>query len=363
MKIVFLIQDFSRGHGSERGTALIASYLAEQGNCIQIVSICGNNTSFYPLNKDIKLVTLINRPEVDNKKAYFRVLKKYNAYLSEFQPDVVVDVFAAMSIYTLALRKKYGYKNITWEHYNYFNNMGFYKYWRKAAVRYSDRIVVLTQTDMDTYIQNNPTIENRIEYIYNPTPFNSITTGQSEKRKIVLAVGRLVKLKGYDHLIDIWKIVEPKCEEWSLIVVGEGEEREALEKKIAQYGLNRIRLVGETTDIAKYYRMSSILVSTSDVEGLPMNMIEAQSFGIPIVSYDYYTGPKEIITNGIDGYVIRKGSQEGKDQEMSDVILQIIQDAELRETMSKNAKENSKRFSMDTIGGKWTDLLAKLNKV
>ena len=362
MKITFLIQNFSRGHGSERVTALVASYLASHGHTVQIVSVCGDNSSFYQIDEKIKLHTLTNLPDIDNKKSFVKVLRRYDRYLNVYRPEIVIDVFAAMSIYSIILRKKYGYKNITWEHYNYFNNMGIYNYSRKFAIWKSNYIVTLTKTDMETYLKNNPGLKGRITYIYNPTPFENEEINIKTKEKIILAVGRLVKLKGYDHLLDIWAMVEPKCNDWKLLIVGEGEERVNLESQIKQFCMNNVYLMGQIKEVNKYYEKASILVSTSDTEGLPMNMIEAQSFGVPIISYDYYTGPKDIISDGIDGIIIDANTQEEKNRKMSEAIIDLINNEDKRTSMMGKAKQSSERFYMDKIGEKWISVIESVQK-
>ncbi len=209
---------------------------------------------------------------------------------------------------------------------------------------------------MKSYIENNPAVESKISYIYNPTPFESVEQLLMEKENILLAVGRLVKLKGYHHLIDIWAIIEKKCPNWQLYIVGEGEERNSLENKIKELKLRNIKLQGETSQIDEYYKRASILVSTSDREGLPMNMIEAQSFGIPIVSYDYYTGPRDIIDNGNNGFIVSASTQNEKNKCMAEAIMRLIQDRLLWNRFSKSAFLASRRFGLNNIGHQWSDL-------
>ena len=360
MKVVFFIQDFSRGHGSERVTALISSYLAEHGYEISIVSVCGENASFYKINNKIQLYTLINKPDVDNKKEFVRVIREYEKLLKKIRPQLVIDVFAAMSIYTNIVKKKLRIKNITWEHYNFYNNLGTYRFSRWMAIHKSDMIVTLTDTDKQVYKKYYPKLN--IRYVYNPSPFEDVPLNLNVKKEIVVAVGRLTAIKGYAHLIDIWSMVESKAPLWTLKIVGEGEDRKLLEDKIQRLGLHHIELPGETKNIRKIYEEASILVSTSDMEGLPMNMIEAQSFGIPIVSYDFYTGPKDIITDGMDGYIVSEKKQYKKDLMMSKRLLALINNESKRNEMMKKARESSVRFSIKKIGEEWIEIIEELLK-
>ena len=114
--IVFFIQNMSRPAGSERVTSLIANELVKRGYQISILSICGDNTSFYPLDKSIQLDTIIDKEDVNNRKEFFSVLCGLQRYYKIHNTDLVIDIFASLSIYTILLKIFYGYKNkITWE--------------------------------------------------------------------------------------------------------------------------------------------------------------------------------------------------------------------------------------------------------
>lgn len=106
--------------------------------------------------------------------------------------------------------------------------------------------------------------------------------------------------------------------------------------------------------------MARILVSTSDTEGLPMVMIEAQSYGVPIVSYNYETGPKDIISEEIDGFIVYDKNQDIKNKMMANKILELINDKDLQNRMGCMASKNSKRFNMDTIIKKWRLVINEL---
>lgn len=360
-KVAFFIQNFSRGAGSERVTAIVANELAKRGYEITIISVCGDNTSFYPLNKNISLFTLIKKQSVDNKRSFFDVKRKYEDFLATQDIALVIDVFASMSVYTNLVKRKYGIKNITWEHYNYLNNMGFYWINRKIAIKFSDFIITLTETDKNYYLANNPGLREKVDFIFNPSPFQDVFFDEA-RSNVVLAVGRLVHLKGFHHLLDVWKLVESVNDVWWLKIVGSGEEYENLLRKTKKLALQRVEFSGSTSNISKFYKEASILVSTSDKEGLPMNMIEAQSFGIPIVSFDYETGPKEIISHEKDGFIVFENNQTLKNIKMANYILTLINDSELRHKMSINSFVGGKRFLINPIVDKWEATIQRLLK-
>ncbi len=355
--IVFFIQNFSRPAGSERVTSIIAGELSKRGYNVTVLSICGDNTCYFVLDEKVRLYTVINKEAVDNKRQFLTVLKKLKEFYKTNKVDIVIDVFAALSIYTILLKKKYGFKNITWEHFNYKINTGMNRLGRQLAVRYSDQIVTLTKTDMEYYTENNK-IRGRITYIYNPSPYQNVDlTGiENERKNLIISVGRLTDQKGFDRLIEVWKLVEPRCD-WKLLILGDGEDREKLQEQIDKYGLKRIKLMGNVKNVEDYYRQASIYVSAARYEGLPMTMIEAQSFGLPIISFDYDTGPKEIIEDGITGIIISLGEVNDMIANMANTLLKITSNSTMMNKMAVEAGKCCRNYEIDKIIKKWNTVI------
>ncbi len=351
-KIVFFIQNFSRPAGSERVTSIIANMLCASGYDVTVLSICGNNTCFYPLEKNVRLVTLIDREQVNNKKDFFKVRKALKNFYRQNRVDLVIDIFAALSIYTLSCKKKYHFKNITWEHFNFRANVGLNRFGRKLAAKKSDAIVTLTEKDRKYYRSAFPKMKAEIRHIFNPSPYENET--QSCKREnLVISVGRLTYQKGFDVMLQIWSRIEPLCPDWKLQIIGSGEEESALKELIAEKQIRRAELIPATKEIAEYYRKAKIYLSTARFEGLPMTMLEAQSFGVPIVSYDYDTGPSDIISDQKDGLLIENNNAE----QMVERLTKLMQDASALELYSKQALISKNRFTGKTIFERWIDLI------
>ena len=355
--IVFFIQNYSRHAGSERVTSLIANELVNQGYDISILSICGDNTSFYKIDSRVKLYTLIDKEEVSNKKSFFSIMHKLKLFYKVHKVDLVIDVFAALSIYTILLKKKFGFKNITWEHFNYTVNTGMNRIGRKMAVRFSDQIITLTNTDKEYYEADNK-IRGKIDYIYNPSPYQDVTLDK-ERKKWIISVGRLTYQKGFDRLIKVWKLIEDKCD-WQMLIFGDGEDKESLQKQIDDSGLQRIKLMGAVKNIDEYYKQASIYLSTARFEGLPMTMIEAQSFGVPIISFDYDTGPKEIVSDKIDGIIIPRKDEDEMINECAETLQEVINDSNRLEKFSIETLKQSNRFKIEEISKKWHDVIKSL---
>ena len=168
-----------------------------------------------------------------------------------------------------------------------------------------------------------------------------------------MAIGRLTAQKGFDKLLDIWKKIEEKDSEWELYIIGSGEDREKLLNQKENLNLKKVTFIENTKNIKEYYKKASIYLMTSRFEGLPMTLIEAQSFGLPIISYDIKTGPKDIVNDSEDGYLIKNDNSE----EFIDKFLYLSQNREKIHEFSQKAYENSKRFKLDNIIKKWKEVL------
>lgn len=359
-KIVFFIQNFSRAGGSERAVSLVANELDRRGYHVCVLSICGDNTCFFKLRRTVELYTLVEKKDVNNKTEFLKIVNRLNTFYKKNDVDICIDVFASLSIYTLLMKNRYKLKNITWEHYNYLNNMGMNKIGRQLAMKMSNAIITLTETDRKYYITNNMKInKQKIFAIYNATPYPNAEY-KKQRKKIIISIGRLEKLKGFDQLLDVWSRICSKYPEWKLLILGEGEERINLERLIDVNNIQNVKLVGKISDVSEYYQNASIYVSTSEREGLPMTMIEAQSFGVPIVSFDYETGPKDIIHEGYDGFIISQG--EERNNNMAKKVSELIDNPSELLEISRNAKLSSKRFDISRIADDWENVIVNLLK-
>lgn len=354
MKICFFIYNISNAGGSERVSIVIANELKKRGYDVSILSVCGTD-SFYEINTQIP-IEIIYKGEhnVSSKNKYLDILKNAYNYHKRNKTDIVIDVFASRSLISIPLKMFLNIKNITWEHFNYSAKVGLNPLGRKLACRYSNKIVTLTSEDILLYKEDNRKIRASMEYIYNPNPYEKSDVSDLNNKNII-TVGRLANQKGYDMLLDAWEIVEKSCD-FKLLIVGDGEEKEILKKKASDLNLKNVEFVGVTNDVSKFYMNSSIYVSSSRFEGLPMCMIEAQSFGLPIVSFKCKTGPSEIIADGISGYLVENGDCKM----LAEKLLLLINNREKLKEMSFEAKKQSYRFNIDSIIDKWENTIKSI---
>ncbi|WP_078686576.1 glycosyltransferase [Olsenella sp. KH1P3] len=359
--IVLFIFNFSRGAGSERAAATLANYLAGAGYDVAVLSICGDNTSFYDIDDRVELHTLFSHEIIDNRRDMARVLKALRQFYSLRTIDLVIDVFAGLSLYTNAVKRHFSFKNITWEHFSLGNETPVSRLARFCAVHFSDQLVVLTKADLSGYCRRYARSAVRVKAIYNASPYNcEIPLPFSDRKKVVLAIGRLTRVKRFDRILKVWSALEGNHSDWTLRIAGDGELRDALRAECAELGLRHVSFLGQVLKLEDEYREASIIVSTSESEALPMNLIEALSFGVPAVTLDYQTGPREILQQGVSGFIAEGETVDDQMNAMTERLDKLMSDNTLLSSMMASAAQGAKAFSLDEIGGQWLSLIHEL---
>ena len=354
-KICFLIGNLNSSGGTERVTTLIANALAQKNFQVSILSLADGKQSFFELEPDIKTYSLY--PEkISFKKNFLGAVWLIRRFVTQNQIDTLVVVDSISCVFTVPALFGLKVKHICWEHFNFKVNLGV-KYrdiGRKWAAKYCDYIVTLTHRDQELWKNNLSNIRSKIITIVNPSTFEGIEHIPDLDCKVVLAVGRYRHQKGYDLLLQAWSSVTNK-EGWKLVIVGEGEDKQKIIELSKFLKIDDTVEINSSTDnIAQYFKSASFYCMRSRFEGLPMVLLEAQSFGSPLVSFDCDTGPAELIDNEFSGYLVEPENIE----KLSEAITKMInldKDSYLR--MCINAKENVNNFKVDEIVKKWLAIL------
>lgn len=366
MNICFIKSDISIKGGSERVACLLMNSLKERTDwnisCLTF-NYC-NMKPAYDLDKRIVLEKIGNNRRL--RKDIFFLIKNMRNYIIKNKIDVIINIGTGESIVSYVVKLLGGIRNIkivSCEQSN-LNNKFDGKQKRvsqKLSKFFADKIVTLTDKDRKNFIKTFNLSQEKVEYIYNfidEKLLNREIEYNKNSKKIV-SVGRLVGVKGFDRLIKIAKIVfeSEVTKDWEWHILGDGPDREKLEKLIKECGLKKkVILKGNIENIYEIYNEYSFYVLTSYFEGLPMVLLEAKANKLPIISFDIDTGPSEIIQNEIDGYLIENGNLE----KMKEKILLMIKDEERRLEFSKNSNLNLKKFEKNQIMDKWIKLLERI---
>lgn len=232
--------------------------------------------------------------------------------------------------------------------------IGNYRRWQMIQqTKKLDQLVVLTKEDEEKLKLTHQ----NVTQIYNFSPLAPTVKAPLNQKKIV-AVGKLDPQKGFDLLIEACRFIK-NWDGWILEIYGQGPDEEQLRSKISFYELEKhIFLKGVTRKVEEVYHSASFYVLSSRFEGFPMVLLEAISFGLPIVSFDCVTGPNEVIVNDDCGILVDDGNTE----KLGEAIQRMISSREEREWKSERAFQKSKLFSKDEIMKQWTDLFESLVK-
>ena len=189
-------------------------------------------------------------------------------------------------------------------------------------------------------------------------PYTGPLSEQDER--LVVAAGRLARSKGFDVLVDAWRRVADRHPDWRLDIWGDGELSEELAERIEAAGLDQsVRLRGFTRQLQAELARASIFVLSSRAEGYPRVIQEAMACALPVVSTDCPSGPREMITPGVDGLLVANEDAVA----LADGIIELIESgAERRRTMGAAARARVQGMSQERVARQWEQLLVRLER-
>lgn len=376
MKIIYCTHSTYNPGGMERVLLNKVTYLSQlPGWEVSVVTTDQNQRPpFYPFPEKVRMTDLgINYSEDNGKGAWKKITgylrkrkehkRKLTALLLKEKPDIVVSLYPSESSFIPDIKD--GSKKVLELHYCKFFRL---QYGRKGLlgwidklrtrqdeqiVRRFDKFVVLTNEDRG-YWGNLPNIE-----VIPNAAMHVSDTYSDVMNKRVIAVGRLDYQKGFDRLIQAWELVQHtgKFTDWKLDILGQGEWREMLQQMIDKAELqNTVCLNRPTKQIGEEYVKSDMLVMSSNYEGFPMVMIEAMACGLPVVSFDYKCGPKDIIQTGINGLLVPNGDI----QALADAMMKVMEDEAYRKMLSLNARKVVDTYSEQAVMSQWIRLFTSI---
>jgi len=353
-KICFFVGSIGERGGTERVTTLIANGLSERGYEIEILSLWDGLSSGYALSPSIKLSELFKERQKFKWK-YLDIIRRIRKYLKEHHPDILISTDTILTLYSAPACYKKKVTQVAWEHFNFFADLKIKARLisRYIAARMVDAVIVLTKEDLAVW-KKKVSGRAKIVSIPNPVTFPPLEPqDRTWDNRLAIAVGRFTYQKGFDLLIQCWEKVATASPDWKLYIIGEGEDEVSLRKQIKEGGLAHvISVLPFNQDISAYYRQASIFCLPSRFEGLPMVLLEAQSFGLPSVCFNCYTGPSDVINEGENGFVVRGDDLAG----FSDRVIQLTENPALRAKIGLKALENARLFQKEPILDQWDKL-------
>lgn len=357
-KVCFVCWDFSLVGGIESVVTLLSEEFSKYYD-VHVVSINNEKGKCnHKLHNNIKYCVINegkNRIKSSCLKSFFPILK----YITKNKIDVVFGMGNYTVPVLLPISKFSRAKFIFCDHgaiSNQLDDSTTTKF-RKIASRNFEKVVTLTERNEEDYINMFSTDPDKVICIHNCIDdkiFEFVSSSYNINSKKIMSVGRFGPEKGYDMLFDVANIVLKKHPDWQWDLYGNGETFEEIKQKIEKHKLKgRLNQKGLVNDIYERYKDYAIYVLPSYREGLPLVLLEAKANRLPVVSFDCVTGPREIITDGVDGFLIDCYNK----QTMANKILDLIESNDLRIKMSKNSYINLDKFSKEKILNQWIELI------
>jgi glycosyltransferase involved in cell wall biosynthesis len=357
-KLTFLIASLGGG-GAERVCVILANGLFRCGWQVDVVVLNRvDNDRVRSLDSGVKLVCL------DVVRARYAHLV-INRYCKQNQPDIVVSMSneLAFSEYVnkLLFGRKYSYiiRNVnTLSAFNYHDGGGLLSslkfFLLKYVFRSADRIVCqCKEMERDMFRVTNVS-QSSSQVIYNPVSLDLDYEDKEQSRGAsILCVGRLDKNKDFALAITALACLAKKGVNVDLWIVGAGPERINLEKLAAELAvLENIKFLGFQVDLTPIYKQVSCVSLTSNYEGFPNVLLEAISHGVPVVSVDCPCGPREIVENDMNGYLVKGRAP----QDLALAFEKALTKDWDRQVILKSAE----RFAEDKILKQWDELLTEI---
>tara|TARA_R110002033_G_C3896259_1_gene239466 strand:- start:5488 stop:6558 length:1071 start_codon:yes stop_codon:yes gene_type:complete len=353
--ICFFVGDLSNSGGTERVSSVIANDLCQYGYNVHMLSLQSCGKPFFELSSSITYNSLFSTVGSGLVRLPFAI-NMLRSYLKRHNIDILVDVESMLALYALPATLGLNIRHVCWEHFNFTVDLGkpTRRLARRLAARFADHVVTLTERDRELWLANT-TCKADIRAIANPITIALPQAINPDKSKLFLAVGRLTYQKGFDSLLHSWVKVALLNTDWRLRIVGDGEDKLMLEQLCLDLNIvDSVEFVSKTNDISFHYQQAAYFVMSSRFEGLPLVLIEAQAYGLPIISFDCDTGPSEIIINNETGWLCETGDIKTLTKKLLKAIE--IPKSEYK-IISKASVENAKRFLPKAIIDSWLKLL------
>lgn len=365
MKLLFLIDHLYLHGGAEKVLTERCSFMADVlGFDVTILTTEQRGRPVcYPLSEKVRLVDIavnyyrnISYFHPSNLVKVPGHFKRLNRQIREIEPQVIISLNYAFDFYWLPFVFK---KTPKWKefHGSRFFDMQARKS-GKAAIKFAindfiearfDKLILLNPGEIEFFRTDNTLVI--------PNPVTVLGhTAKLESRKVVSA-GRMTYIKGFDYLIEAWAIVSKELPDWELHIYGDGDPdySEKLIHLAAASGLENIFIHGATDALQDVLLDSSVYAMASQTECFPMVLLESLSVGLPVVSFDCPTGPRHIVNDTENGFLVPLNDTTA----LAGKLLELMKNQPLRKEMGRQAKESALRFNRSVIMELWAHHLRK----
>lgn len=376
-KIVYCTPALYSAGGVERVVSVKASYFAEvYGYDVTIIVTEGQGREcFFPLSDKVRVINLqlgfedLWRASFLKKiLLYFKKQRRYKQLLTtelmRLRPDITISVLRREINFINSIpdgSKKIGELHVNRSNYRNFtghdNNVikqQFARFWMKNLIghlKQLDKMVVLTESAKKDWSELT-----NVTLIPDPLPFK-VDEVSSLTCKRVVSIGRYAYEKGNDLLLRAWAKIQDVCDDWVLDIYGVGDQT-PYRHIFQELGVDdrRCHLHESLANVQDAYLNSSLFALPSRFEGFSLVAIEAMTCGLPVVSFDCENGPRNIICDGQNGFLVQPFDVDA----FAERLLMLIRDEELRHKMGAEARQSSRQYQIEDIALRWKSLFEEV---
>ncbi|HEW1571042.1 TPA: glycosyltransferase family 4 protein [Streptococcus pneumoniae] len=343
--------------GGERVAVSLANEFTKKYEVHLIGITTKQSDLFFGINSQVKYSNFFDH-RVRLSKNILKISKMLKKYFLDNEIEVAFGIGIFSNIFLSLSGIGISTKVVLCDHTNSItaNRELSKKVQRYVGTKLADKIITLTQEDRKNYIRKYGISENRIAYIYNWKENRLSNIPYNDESTKIVTVGRFDYQKGYDYLIQVAKKVLAKMPDWTWEIYGSGKQDEVdkIRDLITENDLqDKLVIKGLEKNQDLIYGDKGIYVMTSRYEGLPLVLLEAQQYNLPIVSFRCPTGPSEIVEDGVNGYLIDCYDTD----KMSEKLLELMKNDDLRQSFSDHAKDTMDKFDKNKILNQWIELI------
>lgn len=343
--------------GGERVAVSLANELTKKYEVHLIGITTKQSDLFFGINSQVKYSNFFDH-RVRLSKNILKISKMLKKYFLDNEIEVAFGIGIFSNIFLSLSGIGISTKVVLCDHTNSItaNRELSKKVQRYVGTKLADKIITLTQEDRKNYIRKYGISEDRIAYIYNWKENRLSNIPYNDESTKIVTVGRFDYQKGYDYLIQVAKKVLAKMPDWTWEIYGSGKQDEVdkIRDLITENDLqDKLVIKGLEKNQDLIYGDKGIYVMTSRYEGLPLVLLEAQQYNLPIVSFRCPTGPSEIVEDGVNGYLIDCYDTD----KMSEKLLELMKNDDLRQSFSDHAKDTMDKFDKNKILNQWIELI------
>ena len=376
VKIRFLIANAYSVGGTIRTTFNTASALADRHD-VEIVSVLRRRDEpGLELDPRVRLRALTDmRPDRRGRAAEWasrqpsRVFHRHDfrykgfnvysdaqllRYLASVRGGVLVSTRPGLNLAVA----RYARRSVVRIGQDHMNLAGYRPQLRESIARYYPRLDLVTALTQGSAEEYADLLGGRVRVATMPNGVTSLGRHRADPgAKRVVAAGQLGKRKGFDRLLTTWARVAHEFPDWRLAIYGQGRWGRRLRRWADELGVgDSVEFAGHSPQLPEELAKASLFVMTSRREGFPMVLLEAMSVGLPVLAYDCPTGPRDIVTDGVDGYVVPDGDTEG----LAASMAELMDSEDERRRLGAAAIGKAAEYDIAVIAERWEALFEEL---